>query len=95
MKAGVAEVKARLSAYLEHVKAGQELLITERGVPIAKVVPLDREARRRSRRERLAKFGTLRLGRGRVRKILRLPPKGAKVGEGVLRALLAEPDEGR
>lgn len=39
--AGVAEVKARLSKYLAEVKAGEEVLITDRGTPIARLAPLE------------------------------------------------------
>lgn len=38
--AAIADLKARLSAYLKHVKAGQEVLITERGAPVARLVPV-------------------------------------------------------
>ena len=41
---GVAELKATLSEHLARVKRGQEVLITERGRPIAKLVPLDTTA---------------------------------------------------
>ena len=37
----VVELKSRLSEWLRLVKAGHELVITERGVPVARVVPLD------------------------------------------------------
>ncbi|HEX9670327.1 MAG TPA: type II toxin-antitoxin system prevent-host-death family antitoxin [Thermoanaerobaculia bacterium] len=39
--AGVAELKAKLSEHLDRVKRGEEVLITERGQPIAKLVPID------------------------------------------------------
>ena len=94
--AGIADLKARLSNYLKQVKAGHELLITERGVPIAKLVPLGLSVRRRSRRERLAREGRLILGRGRVRQELLRPPQGdPSMGAGVLAALLEERAEGR
>lgn len=94
--AGIADLKARLSSYLKQVKAGHEVLITERGVPVAKLVPLEFSERRGSRRERLAKEGRLILGRGRVREELRTPPKGdPSVGASVLEALLEERAEGR
>ncbi|MBI3767369.1 MAG: type II toxin-antitoxin system prevent-host-death family antitoxin [Deltaproteobacteria bacterium] len=38
--AAVAELKARLSRYLSRVKAGEEILVTERNVPIARLVPV-------------------------------------------------------
>jgi prevent-host-death family protein len=37
---GIAEVKASLSEYLARVKAGEEVVITERGRPIARILPL-------------------------------------------------------
>ena len=37
---GIRELKARLSAYLRHVKAGGTVTITERGTPIGRIVPL-------------------------------------------------------
>lgn len=46
---GVAELKAKLSEYLAMVKGGEEILITERGKPIAKMVkaePMDDELER-------------------------------------------------
>ncbi|OAJ72076.1 hypothetical protein A7976_08570 [Methylobacillus sp. MM3] len=35
----VYEVKANLSALLDQVEAGEEITITRRGVPIARIVP--------------------------------------------------------
>ena len=40
--AGVREARQNLSALLDEVKAGREVLITERGRPVAKLVPPDR-----------------------------------------------------
>ncbi len=39
-QAGIAELKARLSAYLKKVRAGEEVLITDRGYPIARLAPV-------------------------------------------------------
>lgn len=38
--AGVAEVKARLSEYLARVRGGEEILVTDRGRPVARIVPM-------------------------------------------------------
>lgn len=38
--AAVSELKAELSAYLARVKAGEEVVVTERGTPVAKLVPI-------------------------------------------------------
>ena len=40
--AGVAGLKAKLSKYLEAVKAGEEVIVTEHGKAIARVVPYTR-----------------------------------------------------
>jgi len=40
--AGVREARQNLSALLEEVKRGREVVITERGRPVARLVPADR-----------------------------------------------------
>jgi prevent-host-death family protein len=84
----VVQLKSRLSEYLRRVKAGGELVITERGVPVARLVPLDAAQRRTTRRLRLSKTGIVRPGRGKLPRRLLTPPHGAEAG--VLDALLAE-----
>jgi prevent-host-death family protein len=88
--ASVVQFKARLSEYLRHVKGGGELLITERGVPVVRVAPLDDAERRSTRRLRLERAGQIRTGRGKLPKVLQAPPEGDRVGDAVLDALLAE-----
>jgi len=92
--ASVVQFKARLSEYLRQVKAGSELLVTERGVPIVRVTPLDDAERKSTRRLRLARAGQLRTGRGKVPKVLQTAPTGERVGASVLEALLAERGDG-
>lgn len=42
--AGVTEVKARLSEYLRRVRGGEEVVVTDRGRPVARIVPvIDRD----------------------------------------------------
>lgn len=38
--ANIAELKNRLSAYLAEVKQGGEVIVSERNIPFAKIVPL-------------------------------------------------------
>lgn len=45
MEAGIREVKNRFSEYLRRVKQGEILLITERNVPVAKLVPIQGDER--------------------------------------------------
>jgi prevent-host-death family protein len=92
---GVAQLKAHLSRYLDQVKHGQEVVVTERGLPVAKIVPLRLAEGREARRQRLAKAGLLQLGSGRISPVLLKPPKGPRRGFGVLKALLDERAEGR
>ncbi len=88
---GVAHLKARLSRYLKRVKAGEEVLITERGIPVAKLVPVDGAEARESRRQQLAAAGIIRLGTQDFSKIVNEPPPGTKrMGASVLRALLED-----
>lgn len=95
-KVGVARLKAHLSRYLTAAKHGEEVLITERGRPVAKLSPLRGADNAGSRRERLARAGLLTLGRGRVRASLRRPLRGPHhIGDAVLAALLDERSESR
>jgi prevent-host-death family protein len=92
--ASIVQLKARLSEYLRRVKAGNEITVTERGLPIARLVPLDADQRRAGRDERLIRAGVLRPGRpGGVRKSLLTGPTGKMTG--VLDALLANREDER
>ena len=92
--ASLADVKARLSEYVRRVKAGNEVVITDRGVPVARLTGLEVAERRATRRDRLAGTGAVKPGKGRVRRALQTPPVGEAVGADVLAALMAERGEG-
>jgi prevent-host-death family protein len=94
-KVGVARLKAQLSRYLEVAKRGQEVVITERGRPVAKLVALGGRDHADSRLERLIRAGVVIPGTGRLRASLRKLPRGPRVGDGVLKALLEEREESR
>lgn len=38
---GIAELKARLSEYLRHVRRGDSLLVVDRKTPIARIIPAE------------------------------------------------------
>lgn len=40
MQVGIAELKARLSQYLTRVQAGEEVIVADRGRPVARLVPV-------------------------------------------------------
>ena len=89
--AGVAKLKARLSEYLARVRAGDDVLITEHGRPIARIVAVagDEEELADLERRGLVRVGTMRLPRG----FLDLPRP--KASASVTEALLEERREGR
>lgn len=41
MEAGIRELRAHLSRYLEAVRKGQEITVTDHGQAVARLVPLD------------------------------------------------------
>lgn len=41
MDVGVTELRANLSDWLQRVREGEELTITDRGMPVARLVPVD------------------------------------------------------
>jgi prevent-host-death family protein len=38
---GIRELKSRLSEYLRRVKAGETMIITDRGQPVGRIVPVE------------------------------------------------------
>jgi prevent-host-death family protein len=43
MDVGIRELRAGLSRYVQRVKAGEEITVTEHGRPVARLVPLEGE----------------------------------------------------
>jgi prevent-host-death family protein len=66
-RAAVSELKARLSEFLTSVKAGEEIVITDRGRPVARITPITRD--RNAVTERLSmleRAGLAAIGTGKV-----------------------------
>jgi prevent-host-death family protein len=83
-------LKASLSEYLEAVRRGEEVIVTDRGRPVARLLPVPSS---NGRWERLIREGILSPPRkARTGKLT--PPRGKKRA-GVLSALLEERAEGR
>lgn len=40
MQVGIREIRNRLSRYLKRVKQGETIVITDRNIPVAKIIPL-------------------------------------------------------
>lgn len=87
-------LKARLSAYLEIVRRGDEVLVTDRGRPIARLIPVTGAASTEGRRDELLRTGRLRAPRAPLSRDFwtRKRPDDPK-GRG-LAALLAEREAG-
>lgn len=72
--AAVARLKSQLSRYLRRVKAGEEILVTEHGVPVARLVPIGPRAEGLEKLRDLERQGLVRLGSGRLpRNFWKLP----------------------
>lgn len=94
-RASIASLKARLSEYLDAVKAGEEVVVTDRGRPIARLGPMEVPASHESRLGALIRAG---LARPPLRKL----PTGFRDQRGPadpegrgLGALIQEREEGR
>jgi prevent-host-death family protein len=97
IRASVSEAKARLSALLRRVQAGHEVVITDRGVPVARLSPI-RTAALSPPAAALVARGVVSPPRAPVtrRRLRELPrPPKAPVGVSLLSALLAEREESR
>ncbi|MEO6044296.1 MAG: type II toxin-antitoxin system prevent-host-death family antitoxin [Tepidiformaceae bacterium] len=95
-RASITEVKNGLSALLDQVKAGETIVITDRGIPVARIVSDVGADNDHGRVARLIRDGvaTTRGGPSPLERILRPFPPGSKPA-GVLEALLEERREGR
>jgi prevent-host-death family protein len=56
----ITKLKAKLSEYLAAVRAGEEIIVTDRGRPVARVVPIRGARELESRVDRLVRSGVLR-----------------------------------
>jgi len=93
-RTGVAELKASLSEVLAKVKAGQEVTITERGRPIARLTAIaGREGS--GALESLARQGLVRLAKRKLPEGFARRPRPADKKGALLRALLEEREASR
>ena len=93
--APVSELKARLSEYLNQVKAGMEVLITDRGKPVARLVPISRSKNFKESLVSMEKQGLIKLGSGKLSKDFWRMDRPDDPQGLVLKALLEEREAGR
>lgn len=87
---GVADLKARLSLYLDRVRSGREVVVTEHGHPVARLVPVPPGNGGDQRRDRLVRQGILDPARRRPDVRAWLTPSPLKDPGGEVRRLLIE-----
>ena len=94
--AAISKLKASLSEYLDVVRAGEEVLVTDRGKPVAQIVPVPEErGPNAARMKEMAAAGILRPGKGKVPKGFWSIRRPADPGGLALRAMQDERKDGR
>ena len=93
-QASVAELKARLSEYLAAVKRGEDVIVTDRGKPVAKLTPLEKGAGRDARVMELLRAGLMSPPRKRLSRTFLERALPAVTDGAVADAIRKERDEG-
>ena len=90
----VSKLKASLSEYLRSVKAGEEVLVTERGRPIAKLTPAANSDMLPDQLSEMEKQGLIKIGSGKLPKGFWALPRPKDPKGLVVKAVLREREEG-
>lgn len=86
-KVGSREFKNRMGRYIRAVRDGKALVLTNRGNPLVKIVPLDETAAEPSLMEKLKELeaeGKIRLGTGRFKKVRPVKIKGKPISQTII-----------
>lgn len=67
-RASIGALKEHLSRFLDAVKAGEEIVVTERGRPIARLAPVGGKEKNEERLQRLVRAGLARPPLGKLSK---------------------------
>lgn len=62
----IGRLKARLSEYLSRARAGEVVIVTDRGTPVARLAPLEGEVALEGRAAELERAGVIRRPRRRL-----------------------------
>jgi prevent-host-death family protein len=81
VSAGVKEVKAKLSAYLDKVEKGEQVIVTEHGKEVAIIVPISKE---RKAVRSLIEAGKAHWGGGKPKGLTGVRLKGKPLSETIL-----------
>ena len=92
----VSKIKASLSQYLKIIKAGEEVLITDRGEPVAKMVPIESgDLKLPPHLMEMERNGLIRIGTGKIKKSFWTLPRPSDMKSSARKALLKEREESR
>lgn len=78
---GIKELKAKLSSYMDKVQHGEEVIITEHGKEIARVIPVSKE---RKALKALVETGKARWSGGKPAGLAGIKTKGKPLSQTVL-----------
>jgi prevent-host-death family protein len=94
--ASITQVKNGLSAIIDRVKAGESILVTDRGIPVAVIEPVSGRIDVEDRLARLERAGIIRRGRGEPPiELMRMPGPAVRGGMSAVDAIIEERREGR
>ena len=94
VEVGIRELRLNLSRYIARVREGVEVIVTDRGEPVARLSPIDDERQRDEEvYQRLVREGLISPGRRR-RKRVELPPLIPLEGDGPLVSDMVLEDRG-
>jgi prevent-host-death family protein len=92
----ITDAKNGLSALLDQVRAGETIVITDRGVPVARLEPAaGRGDDEDGRLARLERRGIIRRGKGGIPDLLKEPPPRPRRRVSLSRTVIEERREGR
>jgi prevent-host-death family protein len=82
---GVRELKTRLGGYLQRVRRGQRIIVTDRGTPVAEIRPIETTESDDAALERLIALGVVtRKVRRPPRKIRPIDVPGVSLSEAII-----------
>jgi prevent-host-death family protein len=94
--AAISKLKASLSGYIEVVKSGEEVLVTDHGQAVARIVPVHSDTSVLTDRwKKLESAGLLRIGSGKVPRGFWSARRPGDPGGKAVRAILEERASGR
>lgn len=94
--ATITEVKNGLSALIDQVRAGESILITDRGLAVARLEPVTTTPDPTGRLRRLERAGIIRIGvAGSPLDLLRRPAPSLRAGASAVQVIIDERRSGR